>query len=115
MSTNAAGNLIFYMYNSMFTEHIHFKVIIFLTILNIVIMQIMYIIIVISRMKLKIKDGGGEKPVWQIQEQIGDCQFVFTKPQKRSFDKSLIHLSADWFVPEVGRSPGHLSLGILAP
>ena len=44
-------------------------------------MQIMYIIIVISRMKLKIKDGGGERPVWQIQEQIGDCQFVFTKPQ----------------------------------
>ena len=64
-------------------------------------------------MKLKIKDGGGEKPVWQIQEQIGDCQFVFTKPQKRSFDKSLIHLSADWFVPEVGRSPGRLSLGSL--
>ena len=79
----------------------------------------MYIIIVISRMKLKIKDGGGEKPVWQIQEQIGDCQFVFTKPQMFSksdhFNKCLTHLSADWFVPEVGRSPGHPSLGSLAP
>ena len=67
--------------------------------------------IVIRRMKLMIRGGGGEEPVWQIQEQIGDCQLVFTKPQKRSFDKSLIHLSADWFVPEVGPSPGHPSLG----
>ena len=71
--------------------------------------------IVIRRMKLMIRSGGGEEPVWQIQEQIGDCQLVFTKPQKRSFDKSLIHLSADWFVPEVGPSPGHPSLGSLAP
>ena len=75
--------------------------------------------IVIRRMKLMIRDGGGEEPVWQIQEQIGDCQLVLTKPQmfvkNDHFNKCLIHLSADWFVPEVGHSPGRLSLGILAP
>ena len=41
VGTNAAGNLIFHVYDSMYTVHIHFKVIIFLTILNIVIIQIM--------------------------------------------------------------------------
>ena len=40
VGTNAAGNPIFFMRNSIYTVHIHFKGIIFIAILNIVIIQI---------------------------------------------------------------------------